>query len=143
MPGATRMGYEGQLLYGTAGSTAGTLVTNCVDLDYDTPSEKAPTTVRGAGTSPPITTERVTGLSASITWKMLNKPADATLAALVAAARTGAAVALRTKSYSAGTGYDGDATLSVKNGMPIKGEQVFEFSATPTDDEGRAPLLNV
>ena len=142
MAGATRMGYEGQLLYGTAGSTAATLVTNCVDLDYDTAAEKAPTTVRGAGTTPPIETERVTSIKPTITWKMLNKPADTTLSALVAAARTGAAVALRTKSYSAGTGYDGDCTLSVKNGMTLKGEASFDFTATATDDEGRAPLLN-
>lgn len=142
MAGATRMGYEGQLFYGTAGSTAGTLVTNCVDLDYDTSVTRGNTTVRGAGTSPPVGTSRVTGIKPMLTWKMLNKPADATLAALIAAARTGAAVALRTKSYSAGTGFDGDVTLEVKNGMPLDGEQTFEFSAEATDDEGRAPLLN-
>ena len=35
MAGAIRMGYEAILYYGTAGSTAATQVTNCVDLDYD------------------------------------------------------------------------------------------------------------
>ena len=98
---------------------------------------------RGAGTSPPIDTSRVTSIKPTITWKMLNKPADTTLAALIAAARTGAAVALRTLSHDTGKGYDGDCTLEVKNGMPIDGEQTYDFTAEATDDEGRAPLLNV
>lgn len=142
MAGAVRMGYEGQLFYGTAGSQAATQVTNCVDLEYNTEPEKGETTVRGAGTSPPIVTERVTALKPTITWRMLNKPADTTLAALIAAARAGTAVALRTKSYSSGTGFDGDCTVSVNHGAPLKGEQTFEFVATATDDEGRTPLLN-
>lgn len=142
MAGATRMGYEGILKYGTAGSSAATLVTNCVDLDYDTSVTRGNTTVRGAGTSPPIGTSRVTGIKPTITWKMLNKPADTTLAALIAAARTGAAVALRTISHDTGKGFDGDVTLEVKNGMPLDGEATYEFSAEATDDEGRAPLLN-
>lgn len=142
MAGLTRRGFEGQLFYGTAGSTASTQITNCEDLDYDIDPEKAETTERGAGTNVPIKTERVVALGVTITWKMYNKPADTTLAALRAAASTGAAVALRTKSYSSGTGYDGDVTLSCKNSKPLKGMAMFEFTATPTDDEGRSPQLN-
>lgn len=142
MAGLTRRGYEGILYYGTAGGTAATQVTNCEDLDYDVDPEKAETTERGAGSSVPIKTERVVCLGVTLTWKMYNKPADTTLAALVAAARTGAAVALKTKSYSSGTGFDGDCTLAVKQGMPLKGMTMLEFTATPTDDEGRTPALN-
>lgn len=143
MPGTTKMGYEGQLFYGTAGATGSTLVTNCVDLNYDQDPERGDTTVRGDGTSPPIVTSKVTGLKPQITWKMLNKTTDSTLTALLAAAFTGAAVALRTKSYSSGKGFDGDCTLGVKFGAPLKGEATFEFTAEPTDDEGRNPQLNV
>ena len=139
---ATKMGYEGILYIGTAGSTASSQVLNCVDLDYDVQPGRGDTTVRGDGTSPPIETSRVTSLKSTITWKMLNKTTDTFLTAMVAAARTGAAVAIRTKSYSSGLGYDGDCTLSVKNGAPLKGEQTFEFTAEATD-ELRAVLLNV
>lgn len=138
----TKMGYEGLLYYGTAGSTASTLLTNCVDLDYQQEPQKGETTVKGTGTSPPIETERVTSIKVTITWKMLNKPADTSLAALRAAGSTGAPVALRTKDYSSGTGFDGDCTVSVKNGAPLKGEQTFEFTATPTGESLRTPLLN-
>lgn len=141
MAGVTRMGWEDQLYYGAAGSTAATQVTNCEDLDYNLDPEKGETTVRGAGTSIPIVTEKVTALKPTITWKMLNKPNDTTLAALIAAAKTGAAVALRTKSYSSGLGFDGDVTLGFKKGAPLKGQGVFEFTATATDDEGRTPSL--
>jgi len=141
MSGTTKMGYEAQLKYGTAGVTATTLVTNCVDLDYSRDPERGPTTVRGAGTSPPIVTSRVTGLKPVITWKMLNKSADTTLAALLAAESTGAAVALRTISHSTGKGFDGDVTLSVKESYPLHGEATFEFTAEATDDEGRNPQL--
>lgn len=142
MANITRRGYEGILYYGTAGSSAATQVTNCEDLDYDTQPEKAQTTIRGDGSAVPINTERVVALSATISWKMQNRPSDTTMAALLAAARAGSAVALKTKSYSSGRGYDGDCTLSVKEGMPLKGMTMLEFTATPTDDEGRTPQLN-
>lgn len=142
MAGVTRRGYEGLLYYGTAGSTAATQVTNCEDLDYQTEPERGETTIRGDGSAVPIVTSRVVALKPTITWRMLYKPADTTLAALIAAARTGAAVALRTKAYSSGTGFDGDCTLQVSAGMPLKGISTFEFTAEATDDEGRTPLLN-
>lgn len=141
---ATRYsGYQGQLFYGTAGATAATQVTNCEDLNYDNEAERASTTVRGTGATPPINTSKVVALSAVITWSMLMKSDDATLTALLAAQRTGAAVALRTKSYASGTGFDGDVTLSVTHEMTLKGQSKFNFTAEPTDDEGRDPQLNV
>jgi hypothetical protein len=142
MSGATRMGYEAMLYYGTAGSTAATLLENCEDLNYDNGIETGETTVRGDSTLAPVVTSRVTARTASITWKMMNKPADTSLTALIAAARSATAVALRYKSHSTGTGYDGDCIIEVKNGAPLKGQQTFEFTASPTDDEGRAPNLN-
>ena len=143
MSGATKAGYEGLLYYGTAGTTAMTQMLNCEDLNYDQDVERGETTVRGAGVNPPIVTSRVTARKAVISWKMMNKPADTVLTALRAASATGAAVALRTKDSAAGKGFDGDCTLSVKNGMPLKGMATFEFTAEPTDDEGRDPQLYV
>ena len=91
MSGTTKMGYEGQLFYGTAGATAAVQVTNCVDLNYDTDPERGDTTVRGDGLNVPVVTSKVTGLKPSLTWKMLNKTSDTTLTALLAAALTGSA----------------------------------------------------
>jgi hypothetical protein len=139
----TKSGYEGILYYGAAGSTGSEQVTNCEDLNYDTEPERVETTVRGAGTSPPIVTSKVVALKPTITWSMLLKTGDTTLTALLAAARTGAAVALRTKSYSSGLGFDGDCTLGVTHEMTLKGQSKFNFTAEATDDEGRAPQLNV
>lgn len=135
-------GYQGQLFYGTAGTTAATQVTNCEDLNYDTEPERAPTTVRGTGASPPIKTSKVVALGAVITWSMLMKSDDATLTSLLAAARTGAAVALRTKSYASGLGFDGDCTVGVTHEMTLAGQSKFNFTAEATDDEGRTPQLN-
>lgn len=139
---ANKSGYQGQIYYGTAGSQAGTLLTNVEDLQYDTEPEKVETQGRGDGNSVPIKCEDVVSIGATITWAMFLKTTDTALTALVAAARTGAAVALRTKSYSSGLGFDGDCTLSVSHEKTLKGQSKFNFTATPTDSEGRTPLLN-
>jgi hypothetical protein len=133
------MGYETQLFYGTAGTTAATQITNAVDVDYNLDPERGDTTTRGDGSSVPIVTSRVTALKPTITFKMLHKPADTTLAALIAASKAGSPVAMRTKSYSSGSGYDGDVTLSFKESAPLKGEGSFEFTAEATEESGRAP----
>jgi hypothetical protein len=138
----TSSGYQGQLFYGTAGSTAATQLPNVEDLNYDTEAEKAETTVRGTS-GVPIVTEKTVAIKPTITWGMLQKSGDTNLTALIAAARAGTAVALRTKSYASGTGFDGDCTLSVTHEMTLKGQSKYNFTATATDDEGRAPQLNV
>jgi hypothetical protein len=138
----TKMGFEGQLFYGTAGSTAATQVTNCRDISYNVDIETGETTTRGDGSAPPIKTERVTGRMVDLSWQMLNKTTDTTLTALIAAAVAGTPVAIRTKSYSSGLGFDGDVILKFKLNKPLKGEQTYDWTATPNDDN-RAPSLNV
>lgn len=138
----TKMGFEGQLFYGTAGSTAATQITNCRDIAYNVDTETGETTTRGDGSAPPIKTERVTGRMVDITWQMLNKTTDTSLTALIAAAVAGNPVAIRTKSYSSGLGFDGDVILKFKLNKPLKGEQTYDWTATPNDDS-RAPSLNV
>lgn len=135
-------GYKGILYYGTAGSTASTQVTNCVDLNYDTGLTKVSTMTRGDGSGPPTNYEEPVSRNATITWSMLQKTGDSTLTALLAAARVGdVAVALRTRSYSSGTGFDGDCTVSVTHDMTLSGQSIYNFTATPTD-RNRAASLN-
>jgi hypothetical protein len=137
-----RMGFEGKIFYGVAGSTAATEIENSQDINYDFDTDRGSTLERGTGSAPPIECETVTVRKVSISFKMLNKDGDTTLTALLAAAYGGTPVALRTKDKSAGKGFDGDCNLTVKHGKPIKGEQVFDFSATPNDDQ-RTPQLYI
>ena len=138
----TKMGFEGKIYYGEAGSEAATEITNSLDISYSIDADKASTTTRGAGISPPVKTERVVAIGLTIEWTMLNKTDDATLTALRTAAAAGTPVAIRTKDNAAGKGFDGDVTLTQKDGMPLGGEQTFVFTATPTS-ENRAPLVYV
>lgn len=135
-------GYRGIVLWGTAGSTAGTQITRAEDLNYDTAAEKTETTTRGDGTAPPIVTEETVARKPTITFSLIHKDGDATQIALLAAARVGdVLVAMRTKSHSTGTGYDGDMSLSVTHELTLKGQSKYNFTGTASD-RNRAPLLN-
>lgn len=141
MTATKKMGYEALLYYGAAGATASTQITNRIDVNYGITPQTAPTTTAGSGSSPPIETVRVVGRQAQITWTMLDKSDDTTLTALRAAAAAGSTVALRYIPHSGGTGFDGDVVLQCENGAPLGGQNTFNFTATPNDDD-RAPSLN-
>ena len=143
MADTIRMGFEGRALYGAAGATGSTDLTNTKDITYVMEPEKGDTTVRGAGTSPPIKTEKVTQRVASIEIVHLNDSADANLEAIRVAGYAGNPVAIRTKDYSAGKGFDGDCTGTVSRGKPLNGEQTLQISLTPSRSYGRAPQLYV
>ena len=137
-----RMGIEGQLFYGVAGSTASTLVSNCRSPSYKINPKKADTTSRTnlvTGTAVAITTERVVAIGYSIKWTMLEDETDAILTALKNATLTGAAVALRTKSYASGTGLDGDFNVNFEKDESDEKEQTLKFTASTTDAGGRLP----
>jgi len=135
----TTMGFETLLFLGTAGATATQQVTNAQDVDYNLDPEKGDTTPRGDGTAVPIITSRVTGLKPQVTFTYLNKQGDTLLAILLAAQTTGAPLAVRTKSWASGKGYDGDMTFTMKQKGPLKGESAFEFTGEASDEAGRAP----
>jgi len=126
-----KMGFEGLAYYGIKGTTAGTLISNRVDITFDVDPQMAPTTVAGAGTAPPIETEGVATLKWGATIKMKNVANDAVLIALRTAAGTGNAVALRLKDYASGKGYDGDCNVKETYGGNLNGEQTFDFAFTP------------
>lgn len=137
-----KMGYEGLLYYGAAGSTAATQVTNSRDIEYAITPTTAPTTIRGSGSSPPIETGRTVSRNVTLTWTMVNKSDDSTLTALRAAANSGDPVALRYIPHTGSTGLDADCVISCTNGAPLGGEQTFDFSLVALNDDNRAPLLN-
>ena len=137
-----KMGFEGPVYYGPAGSTASTLITNSRDITETFDVEEGPTTIRGSGSTAPLNTSRVVGRTYAIEFQSVYKSDDTTILALIAAAVAGTPVAIRTKSYSSGLGYDGDMNVKYKHGKPLKGEQTLDFSFTPNDDS-RDPQLNV
>lgn len=137
-----KMGFQGEIYQGPAGTQAPNRITNRRDITETFDIGEGDTTEAGDGTNPPIETSSVTSRKYGIEWNMLNKVGDTNLVSLMAAAVLGTPVAIRTKSYASGLGYDGDMIIKVKRGMPLKGEQTLDFSGTPNDDY-RAPLLNV
>ena len=135
-----KMGFEGLAYYGVKGTTASTLISNRVDFTFDVDPQMAPTTVAGAGTSPPVETEGVATVKWSATLKMKAVAGDAVLTALRTAAAAGTAVALRMKDYASGKGYDGDVNVKETFGGNLNGEQTWDFTFTP-NGLSRAPTL--
>lgn len=136
-----RMGYEGVLYIGTAGTQATTQLVCATDIDYTNDLEMGETTCRGDGTSVPIKSEKPSCISAEITFKVLNTVGVAALATLLAAARTPSPLAIYYKDAASGKGFDGDMNIKVKLNTPLKGEQTYEFTCT-VNDESRTPSLN-
>lgn len=134
-----KMGYEGMLYYGAAGSTAATLLTNVRDIKLELDRETGDTTVRGSSTSPPIKTEETAMLVVGLEFDMINDITDTSFAALKTAAAAGTGVALRGKDYSSGKGPDADFTLKASLPWNLAGEQVVTFTATPSRAYGRSP----
>jgi hypothetical protein len=134
-----KMGFEGLLYYGTAGSTASTLLENCKDITISYEVERGDTTVRGTGTTAPIKTGTVTQRMANIEFTMINDTTDTYCQALKTAAAAGTGIALRGKDYSSGKGPDADYTLSFSAPWPLNGEQAITFTAEPSRDYGRSP----
>lgn len=139
---AKKMGYQGLLYRGTAGSTASNQLTNARDIKYAMTPKVGNTTVRGDGSSVPIETGEAVSIAITLTWSMVYKTDDTQLTALRAAAATGAAVAIKYLPASGGTGFDGDVIISCDNGAPLNGEQTFDFAVVAITDSSRTPSLN-
>lgn len=141
-----KMGFEGLAYYGAKGGTAGTLITNRVDISFDVDPQMAPTTVAGAGVSPPIETEDVATIKWSATIKMKNDAGEVSpsgaIVAFRAAAAAGGQIALRLKDYASGKGYDGDVNVKETFSGSLNGEQQFDFTCTP-NGKLRVPQLYV
>ena len=136
------MGYQGLIYHGTAGSTAATQILNCTDVNYENSVSTGSTTARGDGASVPIETGEATSLSGKLSFNMIVDSTDSSLVALLAAARTGAAIALRYIRSSGLLGLDADCILSCKEGAPLNGEQTIDFNVESLSASSRAPLLN-
>ena len=140
---AKTMGYEGLIYYGAKGSTAASQILNCVDVTYENSVSTGSTTARGDGTTGPIETGEATSLSAKLTFNMIVADDDTILVALLAAARTGLAVALKYIRSSGLLGLDADCIISAKEGAPLNGEQTIDITVESLSASDRDPQLNV
>ena len=137
-----QMGYKGLLYYGAAGNQASALLENTRDIQYATEPTVGNTTIRGAGTSVPIESGEAVSLKATLTWTMIHDTADTSLVALLAAAATGAAVALRFIRSTGLLGLDADCVVKATQGAPLAGEETIDFEVVSLSRATRAPLLN-
>lgn len=140
-----RRGHEYQLWIGTAGSgTAAAQLTNATDINVKNPVQKASTTVRGDGTSVPITTEGIVQIGVEITFTMLAKDDDANLVTLIDAARAGTPVCMKCFRYpgSGHKGFLGDVNVEVEEDATLTGGMEIKFKCTANDDAAVAPQLN-
>lgn len=140
--GIKAMGFEGQVFYGAAGSTAATQVLNSKDIKITPDPQMGDTTVRGPGVSPPIESESVSSIKWSMTMNMLNDKSDPVVESLKVANAAGGIVAIRMKDFAGGKGYNGDCNVKAEQGIPLKGEQTVDFTFTPNNNL-RTPQIYV
>lgn len=132
---AKKMGYQTPIYYGTKGSQASTLLENAVDVTYGVSPTTGSTTSRGDGTTVPKATGESTLLTPSLTFNMIVDDTDSALTALIAAARTGVAVAIRTLTF------DSDCILAVEDGRPLEGEATVSFTLQSVSASDRTPIF--
>lgn len=130
-----RMGFEGEVYWDTAGSTASTELTIARNVNYTFDPDKADVSDRASI----INLEDVAGVSIGLEFEINNQDTDSAVAAIRAAVLAGTAVALRTKDKENGWGLDGDFILSLKEDQPLRDAQRLAITASPTDKAGRLP----
>lgn len=130
-----RMGFEGKLYWGAAGSTAATELTIARNVNYTFEPDKADVSDR----SSLINLEDVAGVTIGLEFEINNQDTDAAVSAIRTAVLAGNAVALRTRDKAAGWGLDADFVLSLKEDQSLRDAQRLSITASPTDKSGRTP----
>jgi len=138
---AKKMGYQGLLYHGTAGSTASTQILRRVNCSVATSTAIGSTTSAGDGTSVPRETGAAVSISKKTTFNVIVDSSDASLPTLIAAADVGAPIAIRFVSFSGLTIVDSDVVLEYSVGSDIGSEQTIDFSVVIENDDLRAPAV--
>ena len=132
---AKRMGFEGKLYWGTAGSTAATELKIARDVSYKLENTEADVSDRNSI----IDLSDVAGVKFSLDFEVNNQSTDAFVAAARAASPAGTAMAFRTRDSSSGWGVDADFIISLDESQPLRDAQRIKITCTPTDKSGRTP----
>jgi hypothetical protein len=128
---ATKLGLDGKFYYGTAGSSAATLLNKVVDvtLNFDRTVVKMPSRDSTWQNNRPALKDL------SVEINVLADTADAGQAALRTAFLNGTAVALKALDASSGHGPDADFYISAMDrGEPLEGQQTTKFTAVISTD---------
>ena len=125
-----RIGFEGKLYWGSAGSTAATELTIARDVSYKAEPVLADTSDRANISEH----SRATLVKTSIEFEVNNDNSNSFVAAVRAAAVAGTAIAFRTKDYASGWGADGDFNVSIDESQPLKDAQRIKVSASPNNE---------
>lgn len=128
--GDMRISLEGEFLWGTAGSTAGTVSNRVDDVNISLDPVLASAILRGEL----FETNKVLYLKASLTFKLHDVEGDALQDAIVAAAMSKGRIALYPKTSKSGKGLDGDFYVSFKRAEPNSDFVGWDITATPTSE---------
>lgn len=131
-----RMGIEGQLLYGAAGSTAATPLA-CRDLSLTI----TPTEADVSDRSTPVELTDVALYGVELSFEVNNNDQNPFIGAVRTAAVTRGAIAFRTRDRAAGWGIDADFIVRLEESQALKDAQRIRIVAKPTDKAGRIPTF--
>ena len=134
---AKRMGFEGKVYTGAAGSTAGTELTIARDVTFNIDPDRADLSDRASF----INDTDAAGVSVSIDIEINNDNSNAFVATLLANTAAGTPTAIMLEDYSGNTVFDGDCITSFNNSQPLRDGQRISFNCTPTASAGRAPVF--
>jgi TP901-1 family phage major tail protein len=132
-----KLGLEGKLYYGDAGSTASNELTNAKDVTLNLEAAEADITTRGNnGWRATVAALK----DASVEWSMVWDSADAGFTAIKNAYLNGAAIALAILDAADGEGLDADfAITSFSREEPLEEAMTVSVTAKPTYST-RAPV---
>lgn len=134
--GARKMGFVGELYWGTAGTTAATLLEIARDISY----KFEPTEGDVSDRASIIELVDAAMIKFSLEFEVNNDATNAFVAAMRTAVATGGAMAFRTKDDASGWGVDGDFIFGDDEGLPLKDAQRLKISAKPTPKASRYPV---
>ena len=131
-----RIGYEGKVYTGTAGSTAATELTIVRSVTFNIDPDRADTSDRASF----INSTGPAGVTVSIDIEMNNDNSNAFVATLLANATAGTLTALKLEDYSGNTVFDGDVVAGFNNDQPLRDAQRITTNCTPSNAT-RAPVF--
>jgi hypothetical protein len=129
-----KMGFQGLLYYGVAGTSPTTLVRSRVDATVERTLETGSTTSAGEGTYVPINTGEPTAVTEKVTFNVIVDEDDAVTAFLSNNIRA----AFKFVAASGAWTFDRDCVYSIKKGHPLKGEATWDITVEQISAKDRA-----
>lgn len=125
-----RIGFEGKLYWGVAGTTAATELKIAKDVSY----KFEPTLADVSDRDSIIDYMKTAGVKFTLEFDCNNDDSNAFIAALRVAAASGACIAFKTKDKATGWGCDGDFTVSDDESQSLRDAQKIKVSCSPNND---------